>query len=83
MKQDLNLGWTSFDFKAAPIPNEDDCKNGCNGNVNCDFYTFIAAAPFFKCWCGEYKVPETSVPLPAFNQLGSISEVTLNFKKGE
>ena len=80
-KQDLNLGWTSFDFKAAPMPSADLCKAACNANTACDFYTFVASAPNFKCWCGEYKVPGP-VTLP-LNQLDSISEVTLNFKKGE
>ena len=82
MKQDTNLGWTSFLFKGAPMPSEDVCKAACNSNPMCDFYTFIDSITFpnANCWCGEYKVPAVPVSL---KQLESISEVTLNFKKGE
>ena len=83
--QDLNLGWTSFIFKAAPMPNEDFCKNACSTNPGCDFYTFIDSIPFnlgtgVNCLCGEFKKP--AVPVPLF-LIESVTEVTLKFKKGE
>ena len=80
-KQDMNLGWTSFIFKAAPMPNEAVCKLACNANADCDFYTFIDGIfPQPSCWCGEYKVPENPVPLIA---IASVSEVTLKYKMGK
>ena len=79
MKQDMNLGWTSYDFKSAPnLPTDAECKEACNRNPSCDFYAFIDSVQF-KCWCGEYKKPE--VPLNLDN-LKSVTEVTLKFKKG-
>ena len=80
MKQDLNLGWTSYDFKSAAMPTEDLCQTACSSNPKCDFYSFIDAAPKFKCWCGEYKKPETPMNL---EELKSVEKVTLKFKKGE
>ena len=79
MKQDTNLGWTSYDFKSAPMATEDICKGVCSSNPKCDFYAFIDSVNF-KCWCGEYKVPSIAVPL---NSLASVSEVTLKYKNGE
>ena len=84
-KQDLNLGWTSFVFKAAPMPTEAVCKQACSSQTRCDFYTYIDAIPFdfgkgVNCWCGEYKKPEFAIPL---NPMGKVTEVTLKFKKGE
>ena len=78
-KQDMNLGWTSFIFKAAPMPNEAVCKLACSTNDQCDFYTFIDSITFPQpnCYCGEYKVPPVQVPV------ASVSEVTLKYKKGE
>ena len=78
MKQDLNLGWTSYNFKLADIPNDDVCKTACSSNPKCDFYAFIDSATI-KCWCGEYKKPESTINL---DQLKSVTEVTLKFKKG-
>ena len=80
MKQDLNLGWTSYDFKGAPMPSEDICKAACNANSECDFYTFIIEVMFGYCLCGEYKVPDYPVNLIV---IASVSEVTLKYKKGE
>ena len=80
-KQDLNLGWTSFIFKAAPVPNEDICKNACSTNPGCDFYTFIDSIfPQPNCWCGEYKKPAVPVQL---QPITSVTKVTLKYKKGE
>ena len=78
MKQDINFGWTSYDFKSAPMPSEDICKAACSANPMCDFYTFIESATL-KCWCGTYKKPEVSLNL---DHLNSVTEVTLKFKKG-
>ena len=78
MKQDTNLGWTSYDFKSAPMPNEDTCKMACNANPNCDFYTYIDSIAI-KCWCGEYKKPLQPINL----DLLTVNKVTLKFKKGE
>ena len=81
MKQDLNLGWTSYDFKSAPgVPTDDLCKGACSSNPKCDFYSFIDAAQNFKCWCGEYKKPESTLNL---EELKSVEKVTLKFKKGK
>ena len=78
MKQDTNLGWTSYDFKSAPMATEDICKGVCSSNPKCDFYAFIDSVTF-KCWCGEYKKPEVPINL---DNLKSVTEVTLKFKKG-
>ena len=81
MKQDTNLGWTSYDFKSAPLPSEDLCKASCSSNSKCDFYAFIdSAAANMKCWCGEYKKPDTPLSL---DELNSVTEVTLKFKKSK
>ena len=81
MKQDTNLGWTSYDFKSTPLPSEDLCKAACSSNPKCDFYTFIDSIKFPSpnCWCGEYKKPEIPLNL---EPLKSVDEVTLKFKKG-
>ena len=84
-KQDLNLGWTSFVFKAAPMPTEAVCKQACSSQTRCDFYTFIDAIPFnmgqgVNCWCGEFKKPASPI---ALDPIESVTEVTLKFKKGE
>ena len=79
MKQDINLGWTSYDFKSAPLPTEELCKSVCSANPKCDFYTFIASAPNLKCWCGEYNKPEVPLNL---DHLKTVTDVTLKFKKG-
>ena len=78
MKQDTNLGWTSYDFKSAPMPSEDTCKAVCSANPDCDFYVYIDSITV-KCWCGSYKKPEIPMKL---DQLASVTEVTLKFKKG-
>ena len=82
MKQDTNLGWTSYKFKPAPMDSENTCKATCSANPKCDFYTFIDSitSPKPNCWCGEYKAPDSQPPLTL---LDSVSEVTLKFKKGE
>ena len=77
----MNLGWTSYDFKAAPMLNEAICKQACSTNPGCDFYTFIDSIfPKPNCYCGEFKAPSEQIPL---NPIESVSEVTLKFKKGE
>ena len=78
MKQDTNFGWTSYDFKSAPMPSEDACKAACSANPECDFYVFIDSITL-KCWCGSYKKPENPMNL---EPLKSVTEVTLKFKKG-
>ena len=84
-KQDLNLGWTSFVFKAAPMPTEAVCKQACSSNQGCDFYTFIDSIPFnmgqgVNCWCGDFKKSASAI---ALDPIESVTEVTLKFKKGE
>ena len=78
----MNLGWTSYDFKAAPMPNEAICKQACSTNPGCDFYTFIDSIkmPQPNCYCGEFKAPSVQIPL---NPIASVSKVTLKFKNGE
>ena len=86
-KHDLNLGWTSYDWKPLSsykegVADEDICKNTCNSNTGCDFYTYVGsiAWPLPNCWCGEYTTPKNTIPN---NQMDSFDEVTLKFKKGE
>ena len=80
MKQDQNLGWTSYSVKHALLNTDGECKTACSSNDKCDFYVFIDSAPLLKCWCGEYKKPIEPLNL---DQLKSVTEVTLKFKKSK
>ena len=67
------------------VPNKKVCMQACSTADNCDFYVFIDSIPFNmgqgrNCWCGEYKKPLNAIPL---DPLDDITDVTLNFKKGE
>ena len=77
MKQDNNLGWTSYNLKTIPgKTTEDFCQKSCKLNPDCDYYVFVDATK--KCWCGQYSKSSPTVDL---NELPPM--VTLKYKKGK